>query len=92
MPLWLDMLRTPMAAPETRFLGWMRHVWQGLCLALAAATLLFAPMRALVGPVAPGLAAGLLLLTTVHTFIYFRVKGRADNAHLEAVGEGEECA
>ncbi|WP_176599147.1 hypothetical protein [Sphingobium sp. 15-1] len=89
MPLWLDLLRTPMAAPETRFLRLMRHVWQGLCLALAAATLFFASMRALVGSVAVRLVAGLILLTLVHTLIYFRAKGRADNAHLEAAGKSE---
>ena len=92
MPLWLDLLRTPMAAPETRLLRLMRHVWQGLCLALAATILLFAPMRAWIGPLALRLAAGLILLTTVHTFVYFSVKGRADNAHLDVIGEGEECA
>lgn len=89
MPLWLDLLRTPMAAPETRLLRLMRHVWQGLCLALAATILLFGPMRALIGSLAPRLAAGLILLTAVHTFVYFRVKGRADRTLLDAAGEGE---
>ena len=36
MPLWLDMLRTPMAAPETRDLRRLRRIWQVLCLLLAA--------------------------------------------------------
>ncbi|WP_336952433.1 hypothetical protein [Sphingobium aromaticivastans] len=92
MPLWLDLLRTPMAAPETRFLRFMRHAWQGLCLALAATILLFAPMRAWIGPLAPRLAAGLILLTAVHTLIYFRAKGRADNADVQEAGEGGPCA
>ncbi|WP_242128559.1 hypothetical protein [Sphingobium sp. Sx8-8] len=92
MPFWLDLLCTPMAASETRFLRFMRHAWQGLCLALAATILLFAPMRASIGPLAPRLAAGLILLTAVQTCIYFRAKGRADNAHLAVIGEGEDCA
>ena len=92
MPLWLDLLRTPMAAPETRFLRWMRHAWQALCIMLAVAILSFGRMRAAIGPVAPRLVAGLMLLTAVHTLIYIRVKGRADDAHLAGAGEGEECA
>ena len=41
MPLWLDMLRTPMAAPETRDLRRLRRIWQVLCLLLAATVIAF---------------------------------------------------
>ena len=37
MPLWLDLLRTPMAAPETRALRDLRLVWLALCVASALA-------------------------------------------------------
>ncbi|WP_150294388.1 hypothetical protein [Sphingobium estronivorans] len=89
MPLWLDLLRTPMAAPETRFLKIMRRAWMALCLVLAATIALFGPIRSLIGPSAPRLVAGLLLLTAVQTLVYFRVKGRADNAYLMTAGERE---
>ena len=36
MPLWLDLLCTPMAAPETRPLRRLRLAWQALCLTSAA--------------------------------------------------------
>src|SRR3546814_14217306 len=40
MPLWLDMLRTPMAAPETIRLRVMRLAWLSLCVALAGSVIL----------------------------------------------------
>jgi len=89
MPLWLDLLRTPMAAPETPFLRAMRHVWQGLCLGLASTILLFAPLKHLLGVRASFLIAGLMLLTATHGLIYFRVKNRADQNWLAQAGEGE---
>lgn len=89
MPFWLDLLRTPMAAPETLFLRLMRHVWQGLCVALATTILLIAPLKHLFGSRATFLAAGLILLTATHGLIYFRVKNRADNGGIGQAGEGE---
>lgn len=35
MPLWLDMLKTPMAAPETPRLKTMRRTFQALCILCA---------------------------------------------------------
>ena len=57
MPLWLDLLRTPMAAPETGALRRMRLVWQGLCLSVALVVGFFAQVHA-----APALAAATLQL------------------------------
>ncbi len=59
MPLWLDMLRTPMAAPETRMLRRSRHLWQLLCVSLAISILCLRPLRALAGPSAGVLVRGL---------------------------------
>src|SRR3546814_11714535 len=40
MPLWLDMLRTPMAAPETIRLRVIRLAWLSLCVSLAGLVIL----------------------------------------------------
>ena len=45
MPLWLDLLRTPMAAPETVPLRAKRRTWQLLCLSTALAVGLITPLR-----------------------------------------------
>ena len=45
MPLWLDLLRTPMAAPETRPLRRLRLAWQALCLTSAAVVGFFSTLR-----------------------------------------------
>lgn len=87
MPLWLDLLRTPMAAPETRILKAMRFVWQGLCLTLAASLFWFANFRQVAGQAATSFVAGLMLLTSLHTLLYLRAKHRADEAYLALAGE-----
>lgn len=89
MPLWLDLLRTPMAAPETRALRRMRLTWQVLCLACALVVGLFKPLRHTVGRLAPLAAAVLLLTTLAVTAAYFLRKQRADNALLERSGSAE---
>jgi hypothetical protein len=88
MPLWLDMLRTPMAAPETAGLRRLRLVWQLLCLALAASIVALGPLRAMVGRAAPCMIAVLLALTLLATLIYLRRKHRVDTIYLAALGEG----
>ena len=88
MPLWLDMLRTPMAAPETAGLRRLRLVWQVLCLALAASIAGLAPLRALMGRAAPCMIAVLLVATLLATLIYLRRKHRADTIYLATLGEG----
>ena len=42
MPLWLDLLKTPMAAPETAELRGMRRTFQILCVASAVGVLAIA--------------------------------------------------
>lgn len=49
MPLWLDLLCTPMAAPETRTLRRMRYIWQAMCLTCAVAIGFFSSIRHAVG-------------------------------------------
>ena len=82
MPIWLDMLRTPMAAPETRMLRRKRHLWQFLCIALAASILCLQPLRALVGNAAGLVCAVLLLAALLCGIRYFRAKNAADDAWL----------
>ncbi len=82
MSLWLDMLRTPMAAPETRTLQRQRHLWQLLCIALAVSILCLQPLRAFAGNAA-GLVCAVLLLAVLFCGIrYFRAKSIADDAWL----------
>lgn len=89
MPLWLEFLTTPMAAPETQALRRIRYAWQTLCLTLAASVVGQGPLRELVGRLAPA-ATGLLLvaaaLTTIH---YLGAKHRADTAFLDMPRETE---
>ena len=82
MPLWLDMLRTPMAAPETRMLRRRRHLWQLLCIALAASILCLRPLRTLAGNTAGLVCAVLLLAALLCGIRYFRAKSAADDAWL----------
>lgn len=89
MPLWLDLLRTPMAAPESRSLRRMRFTWQGLCLSLALGVGLFTPFHRMAGQLAPVLVAILLLATALYTWLYLVRKHRIDKDFLERAGEGE---
>ena len=87
MPLWLDMLRTPMAAPETRALRAMRFTWLSLCVALGGSILLLGPLQALAGRAAPCGIALLIAATLFLTLVYLRCKQRADGAYLDSLGE-----
>ena len=89
MPLWLELLRTPMAAPESRSLRRMRFTWQGLCLSLALGVGLFTPFHRMAGQLAPILVAVLLLVTALYTWFYLARKQRIDTAFLERAGETE---
>lgn len=87
MPLWLDLLRTPMAAPETRSLRRMRLTWQGLCLGTAVAAGSFSPLHHLLGDRAT-LGVGMLLAAVIaHGALYFACKHRADSAYLADLAE-----
>lgn len=89
MPLWLDLLKTPMAAPETRTLRRMRFTWQGLCLVTALAIGLFADFHRRAGKLAPCIAAALLLVTILYGWLYLARKQAADTAFLDRSGEAE---
>ena len=82
MPLWFDLLRIPMAAPETRRLRRMRFAWQLLCLLTALCAGFVAPLRGVLGQAAPCLVAVLIMLTLIQSLIYWTAKQRADNAVL----------
>jgi hypothetical protein len=89
MPLWLDLLRTPMAAPETRILRRMRFTWQALCLACAIWMGLFGHIHRIVGFAAVAGAVALMIATMLYTVAYLSRKRRADDAFLDRVtGEG----
>lgn len=90
MPAWLDMLSTPLAAPETRSLRRRRHLWQALCFALAASILLLPFLRAIGGRTAPIACAVLICAAVIVGILYFRAKNAADDAWLARKdGEGE---
>jgi len=89
MPLWLDLLRTPMAAPETRGLRRLRRCWQTLCLMSALGAGFAGPIHRAGGRPAAATLALLLIATVVCTAIYWIKKQRADQRFLEAMGGGE---
>ena len=82
--MWLDILRTPMAAPETPALKAMRLaiLWSAIGLAIAICAL--QPLRAVLGAGAGGALAGLVLALVVLVPVYVIAKNRADNAFLDA--------
>lgn len=83
MPLWLDLLRTPMAAPETPSLRRMRLTWQTLCLSSALVVGLFRPFHSVAGQLAPLTAAVLLIVTLGWTVLYLVRKHHADSVFLD---------
>lgn len=87
MPLWLDLLRTPMAAPESDGLHAMRRTWQILCVMCAVTVPTISYLVALFGRPASIMAAALLLMTAIYTALYVTRKNRADDAHLAAAIE-----
>lgn len=90
MPLWLDLLRTPMAAPETLVLRSMRRTFQILCVISALGVVSISPLTVLFGRAAPVGVAGLLLTTALYTTLYVVRKNRADNAFLHAAVASED--
>lgn len=89
MPLWIDLLLTPMAAPETPSLRRLRLTWQILCLSSALVVGLFTPFHHVVGRLAPLVAALLLFITVAWTVLYLVRKQRADIAILDISGSTE---
>ncbi|MDF0490461.1 hypothetical protein PX554_20225 [Sphingomonas sp. H39-1-10] len=87
MPLWLDLLRTPMAAPETPALRRWRLCWLGLCVALAGSILGRALLHVAIGRGASAAVAGLLLAVVLVGLIYWRRKLAADRDWLDRMGQ-----
>ena len=92
MPLWLDLMKTPMAALETADLRGMRRTFQILCVASALGVLSISPLVRLFGPPASFTVAALLLTTALHTALYVYRKNRADNAFLDAATSSDDPA
>ena len=92
MPLWLDLMKTPMAAPETADLRGMRRTFQILCVASALGVLLISPLVRLFGSPASFAVAALLLTTALHAALYVYRKNRADNAFLDAATSSDDPA
>lgn len=91
MPLWLDLLRTPMAAPETRELRRLRRTWQVLCLTLAGSIAALEPLTRAGGRAVPCAIAALLFATITWSAIYLTRKARADAAFLDQGAEDQPC-
>jgi len=89
MPLWLDLLRTPMAAPETARLRRLRMSWQGSCILTAVCVAFFSPMHELMGRAAPCLVAIILATTVRQSLVYWLAKQRADNRLFDSGEKGE---
>ena len=89
MPLWLDLLTTPMAAPESSSLRRMRRTWQLLCVATAVFVGFFGHLKPICGRLAVPLGAGLLVATVLYTGLYIGRKRRADEQFLNELGEAK---
>lgn len=85
MPTWLDWLRTPMAAPETRALKTMRLAILAITMAIVISIAAIAPLRAAIGIGAGAVVAGMLLILAALVPIYSILKSNADDAHLSAL-------
>lgn len=82
MPLWLDLLKTPMAAPETPELRSMRRTFQLLCVLSAVGVIAISPLTNLLGRIAPLMVGAILLTSAFYTALYALLKNRADEAFL----------
>jgi hypothetical protein len=79
---WLDWLKTPMAAPETRALKVMRMAIIVISFVIVVSLVAIDPLRAAIGIGAGAVVAGLLLLLAALVPVYLIMKTRADDAHL----------
>jgi hypothetical protein len=87
---WLDWLKTPMAAPETRSLRIMRVAIIVISFVIVVSLVAIDPLRAAIGIGAGAVVAGLLLVLAALVPVYFVLKTRADDAHLAVLlGETE---
>ena len=85
MLTWLDWLRTPMAAPETRGLKAMRMAILSLSMMVVVSVAAIDPLRVAIGIGAGAVVAGLLLILAALVPVYLIAKTRADDAHLAAL-------
>jgi len=81
--LWFDLLRTPMAAPETPSLRRMRYLFQAFCFLSAASVGTLSTIQDVFGR--RGTIAILILLaaTSVHGIVYLVRKNAADSRWLD---------
>lgn len=79
---WLDWLKTPMAAPETRALKTMRMAIFAITIVIVISIVAIDPLRAAIGIGTGAVVAGLLLSLAVLVPVYLIMKTRADDAHL----------
>lgn len=90
---WLEWLKTPMAAPETRTLKTMRMAILIVDIAIVLAIAFLRPLREALGPAASGGLAGLSISLAVLVAVYVVTKNRADGAYLDELvrpNEGRE--
>lgn len=85
MLTWLDWLKTPMAAPETRALKAMRRAIIVVSFVIVVSLVAIDPLRAAIGIGAGAVVAGLLLVIAALVPVYLVIKTRADDAHLSAL-------
>lgn len=82
-PLWLELLLTPMAAPETRLLRAMRVTLLAGFVTVAMGVLNLADIARVLGRAGTALLAGLCVALAVLAAVYVCIKMRADAAHLD---------
>lgn len=87
--LWLDLLRTPMAAPETPALRRMRYIFQALCVLSALSVAFLRTVLDLLGQRGAAAIFVLLAVTCVHAVIYLTRKSAADNEWLDQAQSSE---
>lgn len=83
MPLWLELLKTPMAAPETKLLKRMRLAILVICALLTGSLTCLAPLLGVMGTGVGGLVAALLVILFFLAPTYIALKNRADNRWLD---------
>ena len=83
--MWLDYMKTPMAAPETAMLKAMRMTILGLCFMLPVLVVSIGPLRPLIGNGVGAIIAVVVLALFGLVPVYVIAKTRTDGAYLDAV-------
>jgi hypothetical protein len=84
-PLWLELMLTPMAAPETRWRRAMRLTLTGGFIAIALGVPILPFLIRVFGRGGTGMLAGLCLAVMITAQVYAWLKIRADAAHLDRI-------